>query len=61
MSVERGLSCSDKDGVLDSGGDWGDFVGDWLDLQEIVNFFLGFGLRVLGKKMGVFVSGCEIV
>lgn len=49
VSVERGLSCSDKDGVLEF-GDSGGFVGDSLDLQEIENLFLG-GFRL----------GCGIV
>lgn len=56
--VERGWSCSDKDGVFlgDSGGFWVGFEEDLVELQEMVNFLLGFCSTVLVKKMDLFVS-----
>lgn len=56
--VERGWSCSDKDGVFlgDTGGFLGGFEEDLEELQEMVNFLLGFCVFVLVKKTGLFVS-----
>jgi hypothetical protein len=61
----KGLSCSDKDGVLfflflllllgsdKSGGDSG---GDLVDLQEMMNLLVGICLIGEVKKMGLLVS-----
>lgn len=59
----KGLSCSDKDGVLfflflllgsdKSGRDSG---GDLVDLQEMMNLLVGICLIGEVKKMGLLVS-----
>lgn len=54
LVLERGLSCSDKDGfvVLGVSG---------LEEQEMVNFLICFCFSGLVKKMGLLVSDCCFV
>lgn len=56
--MDKGLSCSDKDGVflLGFAESVEDLGGDFEELQEMVNLIVGICLNGEVKKMGLFVS-----